>query len=220
MDDRIIQILSDSFWNLVIPGIKVTVPLTLVSFALGLTVAVLCALALVAKVPVLSSIIRFYVWIIRGTPLLVQLFIIFYGLPNLGIVIDPIPSAILAFTLSVGAYCTETIRGAIRSVPVGQIEAGACAGLNYLQIMFLIVLPQAFRSAFPALFNSFISLVKDTSLAASVTVTEMFMTAQRIAARTYEPFWLYIEVALIYLVFCTVLTAVQNRGEKWLNRYA
>ena len=218
MDDRIIQLLSDSFWNLLLPGITVTVPLTLGSFALGLTIAVLSALALEAKVSVLSQIIRTYVWIIRGTPLLVQLFIIFYGLPNLGVVIDPIPSAVLAFSLSVGAYCTETIRGAIRAVPRGQIEAGACAGLNYLQIMFLIVLPQAFRSAFPALFNSFISLVKDTSLAASVT--EMFMSAQRIAARTYEPFWLYCEVAVIYLIFCTVLTAVQNRGEKWLNRYA
>lgn len=208
MDDRIIQLLSDSFWNLLLPGITVTVPLTLGSFALGVTIAVLSALALEAKVSVLSQIIRMYVWIIRGTPLLVQLFIIFYGLPNLGVVIDPIPSAVLAFSLSVGAYCTETIRGAIRAV------------LNYLQIMFLIVLPQAFRSAFPALFNSFISLVKDTSLAASVTVTEMFMSVQRIAARTYEPFWLYCEVAVIYLIFCTVLTAVQNRGEKWLSRYA
>ena len=220
MDDRIIQLLSDSFWKILIPGFTVTVPLTLISFALGLALAVTGALILEAKVPVLRQIIRTYVWIIRGTPLMVQLFIIYYGLPNLGLVLDPIPSAIIAFTLSVGAYCTETIRGAISSVPQGQIEAGACVGLNYVQIMFLIVLPQAFRSAFPALFNSFISLVKDTSLAASVTGTEMFMSAQRIAARTYEPFWLYIEVALFYLLFSTVLTAVQNRGEKYLNRYA
>ena len=86
--------------------------------------------------------------------------------------------------------------------------------------MFLIVLPQAFRTAFPALFNSFISLVKDTSLAASITVTEMFMMAQRIAARTYEPFWLYCEAAVIYLIFCTVLTKLQSAGEKHLARYA
>ena len=150
MDDRIIQLLSDSFWNLLLPGITVTVPLTLGSFALGVTIAVLSALALEAKVSVLSQIIRMYVWIIRGTPLLVQLFIIFYGLPNLGVVIDPIPSAVLAFSLSVGAYCTETIRGAIRAVPRGQIEAGACAGLNYLQIMFLIVeIPKSMPQALP-----------------------------------------------------------------------
>ena len=219
MDDRVLQLLSDSFFKLLIPGITTTVPLTLISFALGLALAVACALIRVGRVPVLEQIVRFYVWVIRGTPLLVQLFIIFYGLPSIGILLDPIPAAIIAFTLSVGAYCSETIRGAVLAVPRGQIEAGSCVGLSWLKIMFLIVLPQAFRSAFPALFNNFISLVKDTSLAASITVTEMFMAAQRIAARTYEPFWLYCEAAVIYLMFCTVLSWVQTWGEKRLNRY-
>lgn len=220
MDDRILQLLTDSFTHLLVPALTVTVPLTLISFALGMALAVACALVRIAKMPVLDQVVRFYVWIIRGTPLLVQLFIIFYGLPNLGVNIDPIPAAILAFTLSVGAYCSETIRGAIQGVPAQQFEAGKSIGLSSLQIMFLIVLPQAIRSAFPALFNSFISLVKDTSLAAGITVTEMFMAAQRIAARTYEPFWLYCEAALIYLMISTVLTWVQARGEKYLNRYA
>lgn len=220
MDDRILSILSDSFWSLLVPGISITIPLTLISYGLGIALAVTVALIRTARVPVLEQIVRFYVWVIRGTPLLVQLFIIFYGLPNLGITIDPFPSAVIAFTLCVGAYCSETIRGAIASVPKGQIEAGYCSGLSWLQVMFLIVLPQAFRTAFPALFNSFISLVKDTSLAASITVTEMFMTAQRIAARTYEPFWLYCEAAVIYLIFCTVLTKLQSAGEKHLARYA
>lgn len=150
MDDRIIQLLSDSFWNLLLPGITVTVPLTLGSFALGLTIAVLSALALEAKVSVLSQIIRTYVWIIRGTPLLVQLFIIFYGLPNLGVVIDPIPSAVLAFSLSVGAYCTETIRGAIRAVPRGQIEAGACARAQLFADYVLNCAPTGFPFGFPS----------------------------------------------------------------------
>lgn len=219
MDERILHLLSDSFWHLILPGIKVTIPLTLISFTLGLALALACALVRVGRVPVLSGIVRFYVWVIRGTPLLVQLFIIFYGLPNLGVTIDPIPSAIIAFTLNIGAYCSETIRGAIESVPKLQYEAGSSIGLSHLQIMFLIIIPQALRSAFPALFNSLISLVKDTSLAAGITVTEMFMSAQRIAARTYEPFWLYIEVAFIYLIFCTVLTWVQSAGEKRLSRY-
>ena len=208
------------YWPFLYHGALTTLKITAMAAVLGFILGVLLSLIKISKCKPLVWFGNFYTSIFRGTPLLVQLFIIFYGLPNLGVVIDPIPSAVLAFSLSVGAYCTETIRGAIRAVPRGQIEAGACAGLNYLQIMFLIVLPQAFRSAFPALFNSFISLVKDTSLAASVTVTEMFMSAQRIAARTYEPFWLYCEVAVIYLIFCTVLTAVQNRGEKWLSRYA
>lgn len=220
MDERILTLLADSFWKILLPGIEVTIPLTLVSFALGLALAVVCALIRVEKTPVLSQLVRFYVWVIRGTPLLVQLFIIFYGLPSLGVTLDPIPSAVIAFTFNVGAYCSETIRGAISGVPVTQFEAGLTVGLSRWQILFLIVLPQALRSAFPALFNSFISLVKDTSLAAGITVTEMFMSAQRIAARTYEPFWLYCEVALIYLVFCTALTWVQGRGEKWMNRYA
>ena len=220
MDDRILSILSDSFWSLLVPGISITLPLTLISYGLGIAQAVTVALIRTARVPVLEQIVRFYVWVIRGTPLLVQLFIIFYGLPNLGITIDPCPSAVIAFTLCVGTYCSETIRGAIASVPKGQIEAGYCSGLSWLQVMFLIVLPQAFRTAFPALFNSFISLVKDTSLAASITVTEMFMTAQGIAARTYEPFWLYCEAAVIYLIFCTVLTKLQSAGEKHLARYA
>ena len=139
------------------------------------------------------------------------------GLPNLGIIIDPFPCAILVFSLNEGAYCAETIRAALESVPKGQMEAGYCVGLNYFQIMRRIVLPQAMRTAFPPLSNSLIGMVKDTSLAANITVTEMFMATQRIVARTYEPLALYIEVALIYLIFCTVLTRLQKVGEKKLN---
>ena len=135
---------------------------------------------------------------------------IFFGLPSVGIVVPAFPSAIIAFSLNVGAYASETLRGAILAVPKGQIEAGLTTNLNYLTIMRLIVLPQAFRSAFPALFNTFISLVKDTSLAANITVAEMFMAAQRIVATTYEPLVLYCEVGLIYLAFCTVLTWLQG----------
>ena len=111
-------------------------------------------------------------------------------------------------------------RIALESVPKGQIEAGYCVGMNYLQIMWRIVLPQAFKTAFPALSNSLISMVKDTSLAANITVVEMFMAAQRIVARTYEPLALYCEVALIYLLFSTVLTFFQRRGERKLSAYS
>jgi cystine transport system permease protein len=170
-----------------------------------------------AHIRVLSQIVRFYIWIIRGTPLLVQLYVIFFGLPNLGIIIDPFPCAVLVFSINEGAYCAETIRAALESVPAGQIEAGYCVGLSYLQIMRRIVIPQALRTAFPPLSNSLIGMVKDTSLAANITVSEMFMSTQRIVARTYEPLALYIEVALVYLIFCTVLTRVQKYGEKKLN---
>ena len=141
----------------------------------------------------------------------------FYGLPGLGITLDPFPSAVIVFSINEGAYAAETVRAALESIPKGQIEAGYCAGMTYFQIMRRIILPQAFRTAFPPLSNSLIAMVKETSLAANITVVEMFMAAQRIVARTYEPLALYCEVALIYLLFSTVLTKLQASGEKRLN---
>lgn len=218
MSERIIEILIDSFWKILLPGLTMTIPLTVLAFSFALIIAVIVAGIQFAHVKVLSEISRFYIWIIRGTPLLVQLYVIFFGLPNLGIIIDPFPCAVLVFSINEGAYCAETVRAALESVPKGQIEAGYCVGMNYFQIMRRIVLPQAFRTAFPPLSNSLIGMVKDTSLAANITVAEMFMATQRIVARTYEPLALYIEVALIYLVFSTVLTKLQKVGEGKLNR--
>ena len=218
MNERIWSLLQTSFTQILIPGLQVTLPLTAVSFTLGLIIALLTALVQVAKLPVLKTIARAYVWIFRGTPMLVQLYIVFYGLPKLGTYVDAIPAAIVVFSLNTGAYASETIRAAILSVPVGQMEAGYCVGMTYTQTMFRIILPQAMRTAFPPLSNNLIGLVKDTSLASNITVTEMFLVSQRIAARTYEPFWLYVEVGAVYLIFCTVLTWVQRWLEKRLER--
>ena len=165
----------------------------------------------------LKQLARLYVWVIRGTPLLVQLYVIFYGLPGLGITLDAFPSAVVVFSVNTGAYASETTRAAIEAVPAGQLEAGYCVGLSYTQTMMRIILPQALRIAFPPLSNSLIGLVKDTSLAANITVMEMFMSAQRIAARTYEPFALYCEVGIIYLIFCTALTRLQSVWEQKLR---
>ena len=219
MNERLWGILTDSFTKILVPGLTVTIPLTIIAFSLAMVIAVVVALIQFANVKILKQICRFYIWIIRGTPLLVQLYVIFFGLPNLGIMIDPFPCAVLVFAINEGAYCAETMRAALESVPNGQIEAGYCVGMNYLQIMWRIVLPQALRTAFPPLMNSLIGMVKDTSLAANITVVEMFMTTQRIVARTYEPLALYIEVALIYLIFCTVLTRQQHVIERKLNSY-
>lgn len=219
MNERVWQLLLDSFWQILLPGIRVTIPLTLVSFSLGLAIALLTAMVQVANIPVLKQIARIYVWIIRGTPLLVQLFVIFYGLPSVGIILDAIPAATIVFSFNTGAYASETIRAAIEAVPAGQLEAGYCVGMNYLQIMARIVLPQALRTAFPPLSNSLIGLVKDTSLAANITVTEMFMSGQRIAARSLEVMAIYCEVAFVYLLFCTVLTKLQSYCEKRMKIY-
>lgn len=218
MDGRILQELADSFFKLLIPGIMVTIPLTVISFAIGLVIALLTALVQVADVPVLKRVARFYVWIIRGTPMIVQLFVVYFGLPSVGITLNPFPSAIIVFSLSVGAYCSETIRAAIESVNQGQLDAAYSLGMNFPKAMMYVVLPQAFRTAFPPLSNSLIGLVKDTSLAYSIAIVEILATAQRIAARTYDYFWLYLEAGFIYLIFCTVLTYIQRAAEKRLER--
>jgi cystine transport system permease protein len=217
--ERLIHIFIDSFWPLLKAGLLYTVPLTVVTFIIGLAIALVTALARLSSIKPLSSIAAFYVWIIRGTPLLVQLFIIFYGLPRLGIIIDAFPSAVIGLSISVGAYNSEIIRAAILSIPKGQWEAGASLGMTKVQILRRVVLPQAVRVSVPPLANSFISLVKDTSLAATITFSEMFQVAQGITARTYEPLLIYFEVAIIYLMFSTVLNELQRRTEKRLERY-
>ena len=216
-EGRLWELFLESFPKILIPGLTVTIPLTVIAFSLAMVIAVITALVQFANVKVLRQLARFYIWIFRGTPLLVQLFVVFFGLSRGGILLEPFPAAVIVFALNEGAYCAETVRAALESVPKGQLEAGLCAGMSYLQTIFRIVLPQAMRTAFPPLSNSLISMVKDTSLAANITVTEMFMVTQRIVARTYEPLLLYLEVGLIYLIFSTVLTKLQVVGEKKLQ---
>ena len=216
--DRVERILSESFPAMLGYGVRVTLPLAAASFALALLIAVIVALIQYGKVPVLKEICRFYIWIVRGTPVLVQLYLVFYGLPNVGVVLDAWLAAWLVLGFNEGAYMAETVRGALESVSVGQVEAGYCVGLNFPQIMTHVVLPQAFRTAFPALGNSLIAMVKETSMAATITVMELFRQAQVINGRVYESLWLYGEAALIYLMFCTVLSFLQRQGEKWLAR--
>ena len=214
---KILSLIADSFFKILIPGIKVTIPLTVISFSLAMVIGTITALVQFADIKYLKQLARFYIWVIRGTPLLIQLFVVFYGLPSIGVVMDPFPAAILVFSINEGAYSAETIRGALESVPKGQIEAGYCCGLNFLQIMWHIVLPQAFKVAFPSLANALIAMVKDTSLAANITVMEMFMVTQQIVARTYQALVLYLELAFIYLMFSTVLTKLQTYCEKKLS---
>ncbi|QAY74807.1 amino acid ABC transporter permease [Agromyces protaetiae] len=209
----------DSFWPLFWAGITGTIPLALASFAIGLVLALGVALARLSRIRVVSWLARAYISIIRGTPLLVQLFVIFYGLPKIGVLIDPWPSAIAAFSLNVGGYAAEVIRAAILSVPKGQWEAGYTIGMSNAQTLRRIILPQAARVSVPPLSNTFISLVKDTSLASLILVTELFRKAQEIAAFSQEFMLIYLEAALIYWIFCLALSAGQSRIERRLDRY-
>lgn len=216
--ERILNLLIDSFWPMLKAGLQFSIPLTLITFTLGILLAFGIALARLYGGAILSNLARLYVWIFRGTPLMVQLFIIFYGLPSVGIILDGFTSAVIGFTLNVGAYASETIRGSILGISKGQWDAAHALNLTKGQAMLHIILPQALRTAVPPLSNTFISLVKDTSLAAAITVTELFQVTQQITARTYEPLWLYIEAAAIYLMFSTLLTTLQQKLEIKLNK--
>ena len=206
MDAARAQIVINSFWPMLKGGIYYSIPLALISFAIGMVIAL--TVALIRIVPragwfheILYRLARIYVSAIRGTPMLVQLFIIFYGLP------------------SVGAYASETVRASILSIPKGQWEAGSTVGLTYLQTFRHVILPQALRVSVPPLSNTFISLVKDTSLASLVLVTELFKQAQIITARNYEFMLVYTEAAFIYWAICLFLTFIQGKLETRLDRY-
>lgn len=213
------QLFLDSLWPIVWGGITGTIPLAIIAFVLGLAIALGIALLRISRNRVLSAIARFYISVIRGTPLLVQLFVIFYGLPSLGLLIDPWPSAVIAFSLNVGGYGAEIIRAAILSVPKGQWEAGYMIGMSRALTLRRVILPQATRVAVPPLSNTFISLVKDTSLASLILVTELFRQAQKIAAFSQEFMLLYIEAALVYWLICLLLSSGQGLLEKRLDRY-
>lgn len=209
----------DSLWPIVRGGLLGTIPLSLASFVLGLAIALVVALMRIGSNRVLSWIGRVYISLVRGTPLLVQLFVIFYGLPSIGVTLNPWICAIIAFSVNVGGYAAEIIRASILSVPRGQWEAGYTIGMSRGKTLRRLILPQAARVSVPPLSNTFISLVKDTSLASLITVTELFRRAQEVAAFSQQFMLLYLEAALVYWVVCLVLSAGQSKIEERLDRY-
>ena len=229
----------DSIWHIIVTstpqiaaaGLKYTIPIAIISFILGLILAIFTALVKISTrrgwFLILKAIANFYVWLFRSTPLLVQLFIVYFGLPYLkikgffpnGVQLDPWTAGIATFSLNTGAYCAETIRAAILSIPQGQWEAAYSIGMTKSQVLKRIILPQAARVSLPPLSNSFISLVKDTSLAASITIIEMFEVSQQIAAQKYQQLVMYSLVAALYAILCTILSWLQGYLEKRTSRY-
>lgn len=218
------DLVINAFWPMVEAAVLVSIPLAIASFIIGMVIAVAVALIRVTPVSgtlhrILLAIAKVYISIIRGTPMLVQISVVFYGLPAIGVFIDPIPAAIIGFSLNIGAYASETVRAAISSVPKGQWEAGYSIGMTYMQTFRRIIAPQAFRVAVPPLSNTFIGLFKDTSLASVVTVTEMFRVAQQMANMSYDFLPVYIEAGVIYWCFCWILFVIQARLETRFNRF-
>ena len=213
------DLLLDALGPIVLGALRGTIPLAVLSFSLGLVLALLLALMRLSHRWWLAGIARGYISVVRGTPLLVQLFVIFYGLPSIGVVIDPWPSAVVAFSVNVGGYAAEIIRAAILSVAKGQWEAAYMIGMPRHLALRRIILPQAARVSVPPLSNTFISLVKDTSLASLILVTELFRQAQEVAAFSQEFMLLYLEAALVYWVICLGLSVLQGTLETRLDRY-
>jgi len=159
-----------------------------------------------------------YVSMMRGTPLLVQVFIIYYGLPSIGISFAPLPAGVLALSLNAGAYISESLRGAIIGITRGQWSAGYSLGLTYSQNLYYVVLPQALRLAVPSMSNTLISLIKDTSLVSVITVTELLLATKDVIATTFQPLPLYLAAAGIYWVLSICLEHLQARLEKYFGR--
>lgn len=213
------QLIKDAAGPMAWGMIKGTIPLTVISFVIGLVIALVIALMRLSSITIVSQIARVYISIIRGTPLLVQLFLIFYGLPAIGLTFNSFTAAIIAFSLNVGGYAAEIIRSSILSVPSGQREAALTLGMGYTTTLRRVILPQAARIAIPPLSNTLISLVKDTSLASVVLFTEVLRVAQIMAAPTFQFFALYGLAAVYYWVVCLVLSFGQGRLETRLSRY-
>ena len=214
------ELVKENAWPMLRAALLVTIPLTAISFLIGLALATLLALARMSSRAVLRWPARAYISLIRGTPLLVQLFIVFFGFPEFGLKLPSFVAATIALSLNVAAYAAEVIRGSILSVPRGQFEAATTIGMDYGQSMRRIVLPQAARIAVPPLSNTLLSLVKDTSLASIVLVSELFRVATVSASTSFRYLALYSLAAAYYWMICTVLSAVQQRLETRLERFA
>lgn len=213
------QLIKENAWPMLKRLVLATIPLTALSFTIGLALALVVALMRMSPIAPLAWAARAFISVVRGTPLLVQLFVIFFGLPEIGIKLEPFTAAVIAFSINVAGYAAEIIRAAILSVPKGQWEAAQTIGMDYRTTLRRVILPQAMRTAVPPLSNTLISLVKDTSLASIILVTEMFRVAQVAASANFKYLGLYAFAALYYWIVCLVLTFFQERLEKRLDRH-
>lgn len=211
-----LQLVLDSL-PVLLQGTLLTLKFALLSMGFGLLVGIVVALMGITHQPALKTVARVYVSIMRGTPLLVQIFVVYYGLPGIGIALEPTPAGVLTLSLNVGAYLSESMRGAIQGVPRGQWLAAYSLGMTPLQTLRHVVGPQALRLAVPSLSNSLISLIKDTSLVSVITVTELLRTSQEIIAATYQPLPLYLAAAAIYWILSTALSGLQHVLERRLS---
>lgn len=199
-------------------GAGYTLMFAVASMIGGLAIGMPVALMRISPWAAVSLPAGLYVSAMRGTPLLVQIFVIYYGLPSVGIEFTPVAAGVLALSLNSGAYLSESLRGAIRAVSEGQWRASFSVGLGYWQTLHHIVMPQALRIAVPSMSNTLISLIKDTSLVSVIALTELMLATKEVIATTFQPLPLYIAAACIYWVLSLFFEALQRRAERRLNR--
>ena len=204
------SLLADSFWQILLPGLTMTIPLTVISFSLAMVIAIAVALVQFAKIPVLKELCRFYIWVIRGTPLLVQILFMYFALPVLvpGLNLPDFAAAVIALALNVGAYNAEAVRAGLNAVPRGQTEAARALGLPRSRVFLDVVFPQAFKISLPPLVSNFVALLKDSSLAYAIGVLELTNVGNRIQSATFQPVETLITVGVTYLVLTTLVTQV------------
>ena len=212
-------------WNVIVhyfpfllKGAVLTLQISILSLLLGITVGLIAALCKLSKNPLLRWPATFYIWLIRSTPLLVQLFIIYFGFPQIGIDLGPFLSGVMGLGLNVGAFTAETIRGGVVSIPLGQTEAARSLAMSSSLAMRRIILPQALRIIIPPMGNNFIILIKDTSLVSTITLVELTLTAQRFIGSTYKPFEMYLMAAFLYAVMTTTASFALGIFEKKANK--
>ncbi|HHY93142.1 MAG TPA: amino acid ABC transporter permease [Firmicutes bacterium] len=200
-------------------GALMTIELTAVATFFGSILGVVAALARISQNRVLAGLAYLYTWAIRGTPLLLQLFFIYYGLPQVGIRLDPFPAAVIGMSVCSGAYIAEIVRAGIQSIDKGQMEAARSLGMTYFQAMRYVILPQAYRRLIPPMGNEIIALTKDSSLVSTLAMVELLRTAKQIDAATLRSMEAYIAAGLYYLAITTGLTVLFDRFEKRLAAY-
>ncbi|MGL5175547.1 MAG: amino acid ABC transporter permease [Cetobacterium sp.] len=200
----------------ILKGLNLTLKLYFFTLIFALPFGILLSLGRVSKSKILNNSIQIYTWIFRGTPLLLQLFFVYYGLPVVGVTLEPFTAALLTFIINYSAYTCEIFRGSILGIDKGQYEAAKVLGYNYWQTMFKVILPQSLVTAIPALSNEAISLVKDTSLISAIGMAEILRNSKEIVTREFSitPFIL---CAGIYLILSTVIIFILKNIEKKVN---
>ena len=206
--------LVTEFYPQLLSGLGVTLEMIVCAAPLGYVIGIIIAMSRAYGGPILSPLAYIYQIIFRGTPLLLQLFIIYYGLPYVGIVLNPLTAAIIGFGLCSGAYHSEYLRGALLSIPIGQWEAARALGMTKLQTMKSIILPQMLRRALPGCSNEFIYLIKYSSLAYLVTVIDLMGQGRLIAYRTFKFFDVFLMVGLIYLGLVSIASHLLQSVER------